>query len=106
MRSSPDGCFLYGTNRGHDSLAAYAIAADGQPTLVDIAPSRGRGPQIIAISPDGGLLICANMPGDSLVVFRIDRATGRLAPLGDPLRVSSPSSIAIVRLAGAGGQAD
>jgi 6-phosphogluconolactonase len=106
VRVTPDGRFLYGTNRGHDSLAAYAIAADGRLRLIDIVPSRGRGPQNIAISPDGGLLVCGNMPGDSVAVFRIDRATGRLTPLGDPLRVTSPSSIAIVGPAAAGGQAD
>jgi 6-phosphogluconolactonase len=102
VRVTPDGRFLYGTNRGHDSIACYAIAADGTLSLVEIVPSRGRGPQNIAITPDGTLLVCANMPGNSLSVFRIERATGRLTPVGDPLAVASPSSIAIVPQAGAG----
>lgn len=96
VKVTPDGRFLYGTNRGHDSLAVYGIAADGRLTLVEIVPSRGKGPQNIAITPDGSLLVCANMPGDSLAVFRIDRATGRLTPVGEPISVKSPSSIAIV----------
>lgn len=95
LRVTPDGRHLYGTNRGHDSLAAYAIGDDGTLTLVEIVPSRGKGPQNIAITPDGGFLLCANMPGDSLSVFRIDRATGRLAPVGEPTAVAGPSSIAI-----------
>jgi 6-phosphogluconolactonase len=96
VRVTPDGRFLYGTNRGHDSIAAYAIAADGTLALVEIVPSRGQGPQNLAITPDGGLLLCANMPGNSLAVFRIDRTTGRLTAVGEPIEVASPSSIAIV----------
>jgi 6-phosphogluconolactonase len=96
LKITPDGRFLYGTNRGHDSLAAYAIAADGRLTLIEIVPSRGKGPQNIAITPDGSLLLCANMPGNSLAVFRIDRDTGRLTPVGEPIAVKAPSSIAIL----------
>jgi 6-phosphogluconolactonase len=96
LKITPDGRFLYGTNRGHDSLAAYTVAADGRLTLVEIVPSRGKGPQNIAITPDGSLLLCVNMPGNSLAVFRIDRDTGRLTPMGEPLAVQAPSSIAIV----------
>lgn len=96
VKVSPDGRFLYGTNRGHDSLAVFSIAADGRLSLVEIVPSRGKGPQNIAITPDGALLVCANMPGDCLAVFRIDRATGRLTAVGEPVPVKAPSSIAIV----------
>ncbi len=95
VRVSPCGGFLYATNRGHDSLAAYAIAADGRLALLEIVTSRGRGPQSIAITPDGGLLLCANMREDSLAIFRIDRATGRLTPAGQPVPVAAPSAIAI-----------
>jgi 6-phosphogluconolactonase len=96
VKVTPDGRFLYGTNRGHDSLAVFSIAADGRLALVEVVPSRGKGPQHIAITPDGSLLVCANMPGDSLTVFRIDRTTGRLAAVGEPVAVKSPSSIVIV----------
>jgi 6-phosphogluconolactonase len=93
---TPDGRFLYGTNRGHDGIAGFRIGADGLLTLVEIVPSRGRGPQNLAITPDGSLLVCANMPGDNLAVFRIDRETGKLAAVGEPATVKSPSCIAIV----------
>ena len=96
LKITPDGRFLYGTNRGHDSIAAYRIGADGLLALVEIIPSRGRGPQNLAITPDGALLICANMPGDNLAVFRIDRETGRLTAIGEPVAVKSPSCIAVV----------
>lgn len=94
---TPDGGFLYGTNRGHDSIAAFRAGPDGLLTLVEIVPSRGRGPQNLAITPDGSLLLCANMPGDNLAVFRIDRESGKLAPVGEPATVKMPSCIAIVR---------
>jgi 6-phosphogluconolactonase len=96
LKITPDGKFLYGTNRGHDSIAAYRIGSDGQLALIEIIPSRGRGPQNLAITPDGGLLLCANMPGDNLAAFRIDRETGKLAPVGEPVTVKMPSCIAIV----------
>ena len=96
LRFTPDGRFLYGTNRGHDSLAAYAVGADGRLTLIEIVPSGGEGPQNIAMTPCGTILLCANMPGDSLAVFRIDRVTGRLTPVGEPVAIVKPSSIAIV----------
>ena len=96
LKITPDGRFLYGTNRGHDSIAAYEIGPDGLLTLIEIVSSRGRGPQNLAITPDGSLLLCANMPGDNLAVFRIDRETGKLAVVGEPATVKMPSCIAIV----------
>jgi 6-phosphogluconolactonase len=96
LKITPDGRFLYGTNRGHYSIAAYRIGADGLLALVEITPSRGRGPQNLAITPNGSLLLCANMPGDNLAVFRIDRDTGTLAAVGEPVTVKSPSCIAVL----------
>jgi 6-phosphogluconolactonase len=96
VKLTPDGRFLYGTNRGHDSIAAFRVGADGLLTLVEIVPSRGKGPQNLAITPDGGLLLCANMPGNSIAVFRIARDTGRVEPVGEPVSVASPSCLALV----------
>jgi 6-phosphogluconolactonase len=93
---TPDGRFLYGTNRGHDSIVAFRIAADGTLAAVEIVPSRGRGPQNLAITPDGGLLLCGNMAGDSIAVFRIHRDTGRLEPVGEPVAVAAPSCLVLV----------
>src|ERR1700686_4657247 len=90
------GRFLYGTNRGHDSVAAYRIGQDGRLSLVAIEPSRGKGPQNLAITPDGAWLLCANMPGNNVAVFRIDPKTGGLKSAGDPVRQSSPSGIMLL----------
>jgi 6-phosphogluconolactonase len=96
VKLTPDGRFLYGTNRGHDSIAVFRVGADGLLTLVEIVPSRGAGPQNLAITPDGGLLLSANMPGNGIAVFRIGRETGRLEPVGEPVPVASPSCLALV----------
>ena len=90
MKITPDGRYLYGTNRGHDSIAAYRIADDGRLSLVAIEPSLGKGPQNLAITPDGRWLLCANMPGNNVAVFRIDPKTGGLKPAGDPVKQTEP----------------
>ena len=96
LRITPDGRFLYGTNRGHDSIAIFRIGDDGRLDTVDIVPSLGKGPQNLAITPDGSLLLCANMPGNNLAVFKIDAASGRLTPVGEPVAIPSPACITIV----------
>ncbi len=96
VKITPDGRFLYGTNRGHDSIAAYAIGDDGRLTLIRIEPSLGNGPQNLAITPDGQLLLCANMPGDNVAVFRIDPQTGVLQSAGEPISMPKPSCIMLL----------
>ena len=96
MKITPDGKYLYGTNRGHDSIAAYAIGDDGRLTLIGIEPSLGKGPQNLAITADGGLLLCANMPGKNVAIFRIDAATGKLKSTGEPTSIPSPSCILLL----------
>lgn len=96
LKITPDGRFLYGTNRGHDSLAAYAIGATGELKLIEIRPSLGQGPQNLAITPDGRWLLCGNMPGNNVATFRIDAASGKLTPVGDVLETHSPSCIRLL----------
>jgi 6-phosphogluconolactonase len=96
LKITPDGRFLYGTNRGHDSVAAYRIGADGNLTLLAIEPSLGKGPQNLAITPDGTLLLCANMAGNNVAVFRIDHKTGGLTSVGSPISMPSPSCIRVM----------
>lgn len=93
LKITPDGKLLYGTNRGHDSIAIFRIADDGVLSLISIEPSLGNGPQNLLITPDGRWLICANMPGNSLIVFAIDTDTGHLTPTGDSVSIPMPSCI-------------
>src|SRR5262249_55815158 len=96
LKVTPDGRFLYGTNRGHDSVAMYRVGDGGRLTLIGIEPSLGKGPQNLAITPDGRFLLCANMPGNNVVVFRIDTEKGTLESVGKPVTVTSPSCIKLV----------
>lgn len=96
VKLTPDGRFLYGTNRGHDSIAVFSVAADGRLTLVEIVTSHGAGPQNLAISPDGRLLLCANMQGNNVAVHTIDKDSGRLTLIGSPLEVTAPACIRIL----------
>lgn len=96
LKLTPDGRRLYGTNRGHDSIAAYDVGADGKLTLIAIEPSLGKGPQNLAITPDGSLLLCANLPGKNVAVFRIDGPSGRLKSVGEPIATMSPSCILLL----------
>jgi len=96
LKITPDGKYLYGTNRGHDSVAAYSIAEDGKLSLIAIEPSLGKGPQNLAITAGGDWLLCANMPGNNVAVFGIDPKTGRLKSAGDPIKQPSPSCIMLL----------
>ncbi|HJT77331.1 MAG TPA: lactonase family protein [Gemmataceae bacterium] len=96
VKVTPDGRYLYGTNRGHDSIAAFRVGADGRLTRIAVVPSRGKGPQNLAITADGRWLLCANMPGNNVAVFRIDPGTGRLTSAGEPVAQPSPSCIMLL----------
>ena len=96
LKITPNGRFLYGTNRGHDSIAAYRLADDGKLTLIGIEPSLGKGPQNLLIAGNGTLLLCANMPGNNVAVFRIDGQTGGLKSVGEPVVQTSPSCIRLL----------
>lgn len=88
---SPDGAFLYGSNRGHDSLAIFAIdRPSGKLTLVGHQSTLGKTPRNFAIDPTGAYLLAANQNSDTVAVFKIDRATGKLTPVGEPVSVPRP----------------
>jgi 6-phosphogluconolactonase len=93
----PSGRFLYGSNRGHDSLALFSIdPGTGRLTASGHTPTGGRSPRHFAIDPSGKWVIAANQKSDSLVVFAIDAATGRLTPTGAPATVGSPVCVLFV----------
>jgi 6-phosphogluconolactonase len=94
----PSGRFLYGSNRGHDSITVFAIdEKTGRLTFVQNEPTQGSGPRGFGIDPTGQYLLAANQRSDSVVVFRIDAKTGRLSPTGQTLEVGSPASVKFVR---------
>ena len=86
----PSGKFLYGSNRGHNSIATFAIEADGKLRFVGTEPTRGNWPRNFGIDPTGQWLIAANQNSNTIVVFKIDTKTGKLTAVGDPIAVGSP----------------
>jgi 6-phosphogluconolactonase len=91
---APSGRFVYGSNRGHDSLACYAVdAATGTLSLLGHEPTRGRTPRNFAFDPAGAFLLAANQDTDTIVTFRVDPASGRLAPAGPVTETPTPVCI-------------
>ena len=87
----PSGKFLYGSNRGHDSLVVYAVDENtGKLTLIEHQSSLGKTPRAFGIDPTGNFLLAANQASDNIVVFRIDSKTGRLQATGQTLGIPSP----------------
>jgi 6-phosphogluconolactonase len=87
----PSGNFVYGSNRGHDSIAVFkADPATGALTAVEHVSTQGRTPRNFSIDPSGRWLIAANQDGDSLVVFAVDQTSGRLTPTGQTVTVGMP----------------
>jgi 6-phosphogluconolactonase len=89
----PSGRFLYGSNRVHDSIAVFSIAANGSLTLLENVPTQGKIPRNFGIDPTGSFLLAANQDSNNLVVFRIDSKTGRLTPTGQKVEVPSPMCV-------------
>ena len=87
----PNGKFLYGSNRGHDSIAIYAIDPDnGQLATIEIVATGGNGPRNFGIDPTGNYLIAGNHGSNDIFTFKIDQATGRLTAVGERVEVPSP----------------
>lgn len=93
----PSGKFLYASNRGHDSIAVFAIDPNkGTLTLIEYVPTKGQSPRNFQIDPTGRLLFAANEKSDNIVIFRINVQTGRLTPTGKVLDVSQPVCVRFV----------
>ncbi|MHB0859321.1 MAG: lactonase family protein [Anaerolineae bacterium] len=85
------GRFVYGSNRGHDSIVGFSFDEDLlRLDHVDWTPTGGQNPRGFVIDPTGAWLLVANQDSDNVVVFRIDPATGRLEPTGTMLDIPSP----------------
>jgi 6-phosphogluconolactonase len=95
----PSGKFLYASNRGHDSIAVFAIdSTKGTLTLVEHTPTQGKTPRNFAIDPTGRLLFAENQESGNIVVFHIDENTGKLTPTGKVLDVGQPVCVKFLAL--------
>lgn len=87
----PNGKFLYTSNRGHDSIAAFSMdKGAGRLTVIGQFPTQGKEPRHFAIDPAGRHLLVANQDSGDIAVFAINELTGRLTPTGESVKVPSP----------------
>jgi 6-phosphogluconolactonase len=97
VRVAPSGSFVYGSNRGHDSIAVFAVdPADGTLSPAGHVSTEGANPRNFTIDPSGTLLLAANQDSDTIVAFRIDPDTGALNPTGQVTRVPSPVCVLVM----------
>lgn len=96
---APSGRFVYGSNRGHDTVAVFPIDENtGRLQPAEHAPVRGKWPRNFTMDPSGRFLLAANQKSDSITIFRIDERTGRLAAAGDPVPVSAPVCLTVIQV--------
>jgi 6-phosphogluconolactonase len=94
---SPDGKFVYASNRGHDSIAQFSIdAKSGRLTLVNNFPIGGKTPRDFELDPAGTHLLVAGQDSNNIVVFRIDATTGALSQTGETVSAPAPVGLTFV----------
>lgn len=87
----PSGKFVYGSNRGHDSIAVFAVApGSGELSLVQNASTQGKTPRNFRFDLTGHYLFAGNQDSNTFVTFKVDPATGRLTPTGTPQTLGAP----------------
>lgn len=93
----PSGRFLYASNRGHDTIAVFAIdKVQGTVKRIEHATMGGKTPRGFGIDPTGRWLLAGNQRSDTVSVFRIDPASGRLTNTGQSIAVGAPVSVVFV----------
>jgi 6-phosphogluconolactonase len=98
VQAHPSGKFVYGSNRGHDSIVVYATERGGKLKYVENEPTGGKTPRNFGIDPSGKYLLAANQGSDSVVVFSIDEKTGALTPTGNRIEAPTPVCVKFLEL--------
>ena len=93
VHASPDGKFVYASNRGHDSLVCFAVGVAGRLSLVGWTPTGGHHPRAFGISPSGKWVVVLNQDSDTVKVFAYDGADGALTPTGQVLDITGPECV-------------
>jgi 6-phosphogluconolactonase len=92
---APSGRFVYASNRGHDSIAIFAVdQSTGLLTPVGWESTKGRTPRFFTLDPSGTHLYAANQGSDTVVIFRVDQTSGTLSSTGETIQVATPTTIA------------
>jgi 6-phosphogluconolactonase len=99
IQVAPSGRFIYVSNRGHNSIAIFAVdAASGRLTSIGWESTQGEQPRFFALDPAGRFLYAANQASHTIVTFRVDPEAGTLTPTGQVVETGSPVSIVFAEL--------
>jgi len=90
IQVSADGRYVYGSNRGHDSIVVYAVDEQGKLTLVQHISSGGGHPRHFTLTPSGQYLLVANRDNNNIVVMKRDAETGQLSTTGQEAFSTKP----------------
>lgn len=94
----PLGKFLYGSNRGHDSIAVFQVDIEtGKLTQVQVQSSGGKSPRSFSLDPTGRFLLAANQGSGNVVPFKVNPTDGRISVWGEELKVPSPVCVLFVK---------
>jgi 6-phosphogluconolactonase len=97
LHIAPSGLFLYASNRGHNSIAVFAIdTSTGGLLPIQDVDTQGKTPRNFTLDPSGRLLLVANQNSNSVVTFRVDQQSGQLTPTGQTTAVPSPMFLQVV----------
>jgi 6-phosphogluconolactonase len=98
IEMDPRGRFVYASNRGHNSIAVFAVdAKTGKLTLIQNQSSGGDIPRGFILDPSGNWLVAGNQNSNNFGVFRVDRRTGKLTATGDQFGLGSPVTFVFLR---------
>ena len=97
IHTTPNGRFVYGSNRGHDSIAAFSVEKEtGQLSMIETESTQGVQPRNFAIDPTGTILLAANQKTNNVVTYWINQASGELTPTGFQAEIPTPVCLKVL----------
>jgi 6-phosphogluconolactonase len=97
IQVSPNGKYVYASNRGHDSIAVFEVnASSGALSPKEWVPSGGKTPRMFALSPSGHWAAVANQDSGNVALFRVDPEAGTWQPLPSTIAIDKPSWVGLV----------
>jgi 6-phosphogluconolactonase len=98
IQISEDGHFVYASNRGHNSIAVFAVdPKTAALTLVQNEATGGKTPRGFTLDPTGNFLVAGNQDTNTFTLHKVDKATGKLSPAGEPISLGAPVSFVFVK---------
>ena len=95
---SADGKFVYSSNRGDNSIAVFSVdPKTALLTLIQNEPTGGKTPRAFEFDPSGNFLVAGNQDTNTFTLHRVDKATGKLSPVGEPVALGAPVTFAFVK---------